>query len=152
MLKKLIMVAAIAAFSTSAIAGNLLTSYEQIAGVLASGKNVLLNINPEKCKATGRDASHIKRLAFKFKDLFEFETSAKDGKKMRAIGIQETGLYGNTQFIWYRTLTLIMEDNSVLVFNDNVDPASFNLQDRALLTCRLSADNSGGVTATQLSN
>lgn len=147
MLKKICAIAAIAAFGCTVAAAGNLTTYEQIASVLASGKNVLLNINPEKCQSKGDNSARIKRLAFKFKDLFEFETSAKDGKKMRAIGLQETGLFGNTKFIWYRTLTLIMEDNTVLIFNDNVDPASFNLTDRALMTCQLSADNSGGVTA-----
>lgn len=151
MLKKIYAAVVVAAFGCTVASANNLTNYEQIASVLASGKNVLLNIDPKKCQTKGDDAGRIKRLAFKFRDLFEFETSAKDGKRMRAIGLQETGLFGNTKFIWYRTLTLIMEDNSVLVFNDNVDPSTFNLLDRALMTCHLSADNSGGVVAKTFS-
>lgn len=152
MLKRLLAITVIATFGCTTASALQLSNYEQITNALASGHSVLLNINPEKCKPAGDNTSRIKRLAFKFKDLFEFETAEKDGKLKRAIAIQETGLFGNTKFVWYRTLTLIMEDNSVLVLDDQVDPSSYNLKARAFLTCQLTTDNSGGAIATQLSS
>lgn len=151
MRKKLYVIAGIVAFCCSVASASSLTSYDQITSELAAGKNVLLSISPEKCKVSSTNSGRIKRLALKFTDLYEVETEANDGKKMRAIAIQETGLFGNKKFGWYRTFTLIFEDNTVKVYDDTVDPSSFNLSGREIISCKLTADNSGGVTAIQLS-
>lgn len=134
---------------TQALAGTL-TTYTEITNKLAEGKTVIMNIDASKCKTRSGDSSDLRRLAIKFNDLYEFQTSYLNNKKMRATAVQETGLFGDQRFIWYRNLTILLEDNSVAYITDVVDPTNFNLIKRVDILCKLTADNSGGVTATLL--
>lgn len=130
------------------LSGTTLSTYNEITSKLAEGKTVIMNIDPSKCKIRSGDATDLKRLAIKFNDLYEFETSDLHNKKMRATAVQETGLFGDQRFIWYRNLTILLEDNSVAFITDVVDPTSYNLVKRVDILCKLTSDNSGGVIAT----
>lgn len=135
---------------SSYVMAGTLTTYEEITANLNAGKTVLVNIDASKCKTRSGDASDLKRLAIKFNDLSEFQTSYLNDKKMRATAVQETGLWGDKQFIWYRSLTILLEDNTVAYITDVVDPTNYSLIKRADILCKLTADNSGGVRATVL--
>jgi hypothetical protein len=136
----------------SAVSAKTLSTYNQIVGSLETGKSVFVNIKPEKCKVETADGSKptITKIGVKFNDLVEWVNRANNGKEMKAIGNQETGLFGNNKFVWYRDLTAVFEDGTVIVFSDLVESATFNLTSREKITCKLSADGSGGVTVTEL--
>ena len=129
-----------------------LTTYGQISKTLEAGGSVFLNIKPEKCKVTTSDGSKsvITKIGVKFHDLVEWVNHGNDGREMKALGNQETGLFGSSKFNWYRNLTAIYEDGTVITVSDHVDPVTFNLTAREKIICKLSADNSGGVTVTEL--
>jgi hypothetical protein len=139
--------------STSSLAKTLAT-YEEIADSLEAGQSVLLNFKPEKCKVTPEPSKEARtdRMAIKLKDLVEWHSAMNGGKSMRVLGVQEGGLFGDKRFDYYRNLTLVYEDGTVMVIADHVDPVSFKLETREQVVCRLSADGSGGVVATELSH
>lgn len=129
---------------------NTLASYEDIAQSLMKGNTVMLTFTRSKCTITPTPSKQDlnDRLVVKFRDLVENHNSFNGGKDMRLLANSEMGLFGNKQFIYYRALTLIYEDGTVMVFDDGVDPASYKLEDRTMMTCKLTADGSGGVTAS----
>ena len=137
---------------TTMASAKTLTTYGQITNTLEAGGSVFLNIKPEKCKVETTDGSKsvVTKIGVKFNDLIEWVNHGNDGKEMKALGNQETGLFGGTKFHWYRNLTAIYEDGTVIVVSDHVDPSTFNLTAREKIICKLSADSSGGVTVTEL--
>lgn len=148
--KKLIACAAIGAvMGTSGACANTLSSYEDIAQTLMKGNTVMLTFDRSKCSITPQPtkADLKDRLVVKFRDLVENHNSFNGGKDMRLLANSEMGLFGNKQFIYYRALTLIYEDGTVMVFDDGVDPATYKLEDRTTMTCKLTKDGSGGVVA-----
>jgi hypothetical protein len=136
----------------SAVSAKTLSTYNQIVGSLETGKSVFVNIKPEKCKVETSDGAKptLTRFGIKFNDMVEWVNRANNGKEMKALGTQETGLFGNNKFDWFRDLTAIYEDGTVIVFYDHVESGTFNLRAREKITCKLSADSSGGVTVTEL--
>lgn len=152
MYQKLSLVVAGMFMLASVASAKTLTTYNQISSTLEAGGSVFLNIKPERCKITTSDGSKsvITKIGIKFNDLVEWVNRANDGKEMKALGNQETGLFGANKFDWYRNLAAIYEDGTVIVFSDHVDPTTFNLMSREKITCKLSADSSGGVTVTEL--
>jgi hypothetical protein len=152
MLKKLFLTALCYTLASSCVYAKQLTAYEDIAHSLETGTSVLLNIKPEKCvidPAQPKD-ERSDRLAIKLNDLYEWHSSMNGGKKMRVLGNQIGGIYGDKKFSYFRYLTLVYEDGTVMVFDDLVDPSTFNLTQRVKITCHLTTDGSGGVTVTQL--
>jgi len=145
-------VASILVLVGSTASAKTLSTYNQIAGALESGKVVYLNIKPEKCKIETSDGSKsvMTRIGIRFSDLIEWVNHGNNGVEMKALGNQETGLFGNNKFDWFRNLTAIYEDGTVIVTSDHVEPSTFNLMAREKIICKLTADNSGGVTATLL--
>lgn len=137
---------------TTVTSAKTLTTYNQISKTLEGGGSVFLSIKPEKCKVETSDGSKsvITKVGVKFNDLIEWVNHGNGGREMKALGNQETGLFGSTKFDWFRNLTAIYEDGTVLVVSDHVDPTTFNLTVREKITCKLTSDNSGGVTVTEL--
>lgn len=139
-------------FSSSIALSQTLTTYDEIADSLAAARPVYVSIQAEKCQLAPDSTNkyNIKRLGVKIPDLYERESTFNGGKKMKMLGSGNNGLFGNNKFNWSRELILIYEDGTVMWFNDDVNPTTFDLIERTRFTCKLSTDGSGGVTVTQL--
>jgi hypothetical protein len=154
MFRKLILsLAAISVFYSSAsFSAVSMSNYEEVTGVLEKGKTILLNFKPENCIFTPEipKDEHKDRLVLKIRDLVENRNNFNGGKNMKLISSEESGLFGDKRFLLYRILTMVYEDGTVMVLNDNVNPTTYKLEDRQLMTCKLSADGSGGVVVTEV--
>lgn len=138
--------------ASSFVGASTLTTYEEIVSKLEKGGSVFININPEKCKVETPNGSKsvITKIGIKMNDLIEWKNHGNNGVEMKALGNQESGLFGNNTFDWFRNLTAVYEDGTVIVLSDHVDPKTFSLTEREKIICKLTSDNSGGVTVTEL--
>lgn len=152
MLYRILFTALCCSFISTGIYAKQLTTYNEIADSLENGTGVMLKFKPEKCniEPAASNDERSDRLTVKFNELYEWHSAFNGGKRMRVLGIQTGGIFGDQKFNYFRYLTLVYEDGTVIVLDDLVDPATFNLSQREKITCHLSADGSGGVTVTQL--
>ncbi len=152
MLKRMLFTALCCTFIVPCAFAKKLSTYEEIASSLEAGTTVLINIKPEKCvldPVPPKD-ERSDRLVVKITDLYEWHSIMNNGKKMRVLGSQIGGLYGDKKFDYFRNITLVYEDGTVIVLADHVDPVTFNLTRRDRITCHLTSDGSGGVAVSQL--
>lgn len=151
MLQKILIASIFAGAMVTAATANAktLSTYDEITSSLIKGKVVLLNFTPTNCTITPEPPKEERndRLVVKFTDLVEHHNKFNGGKSMRLIANSESGLFGDQRFIFYRSITMVYEDGTVIVVDDGVDPATYKLEERSVMTCKLSADGSGGVTA-----
>lgn len=138
-------------FNSTVYASQLYT-YEEIASSLEAGTPVLINIKPEKCVQDPMPPNDEKsdRLVVKIPELYEWHSIMNGGKKMKVLGYQVGGIYGDKKFDYFRSITDVYEDGTVMVLADHVDPKTFDLTRRDKIICHLTVDGSGGVMVKQL--
>jgi len=125
-----------------------INSYNDLVETLKQGNNAYAVFDFNKCQLTAdsNGPANMNPRGVNVVDLVINDTHNYAGKAMKTVAVDAHGFYGNKTFIIYRSLYRFMEDNTVEVLDDSIDPATYKLQDRAWFVCRMTADNSGGVT------
>jgi hypothetical protein len=126
---------------------NNITSYTDLVSTLKQGNNAYALFDFTKCqKAPGSTLeASLNPRGVNVVDLTINDTKNYAGKPMKTIAVEDHGYVGRNDFLIYRSLYRFLEDNTVEVVDDTIDPVTYKLKDRMWLVCRMTADNSGGV-------
>lgn len=147
--KHVLLAAALASASPLCSAKNI-HSYQELASALKSGATVKAIIDVEKCHyLNGSNDLDEKTRGARFNDIYErITTDLTSGTKMRVIATGEFGYfpYDRKSLTMVRSLFRVFENGTAEQIDIVADPVTFKIISMKVLVCKLSADDSGGVT------
>lgn len=144
-----VLAAAMASASSLCAAKNI-HSYQELSSALKSGASVKAIIDVEKCRyLDGSNNLDEKTRGARFNEIYErITTDLTSGKKMRVIATADFGYfpYDRKSLTMVRSLFRVFENGTAEQIDIDADPVTFKIISMNVLVCKLSADNSGGVT------